>query len=261
MKLGISGIGVRGPGLVNWPSTAALLDDSRQYDDRVAVPTSAALLGSMHRRASTATRLAVGASFEAMAMSGSGQGKISTVFASANGSGAETVQILEGLSEPGMGVSPTKFHNSVHNAAVGYWCISMESRRPSTSIACHNFSFSAGLLKAAAQVVVEAEPVLFCAFDTAFPEPLNRARPVYGSVAVALVLVPSPDPALFNIDISVQWGGTSSFFEAPSLVKNLAEGNPAGPGLELLAAVARSQDRVLLRYLHGGHVRVILRCS
>ena len=62
-------------------------------------------------------------------------------------------------------ISPIKFHNSVHNAAAGYWSIGTGSLAPYTAISAFEYTFAAGLLEAATQVVCEHRPVLYVAFD------------------------------------------------------------------------------------------------
>src|SRR3546814_20327507 len=62
-------------------------------------------------------------------------------------------------------VSPTDFHNSVHNAAAGYWGIGTGSRAPSTTLAGYDESFALGLLEAGLQVVGDRRAVLLVVFD------------------------------------------------------------------------------------------------
>ena len=71
-----------------------------------------------------------------------------------------THQICEALARPEREVSPTSFHNSVHNAPAGYWSIATGSRLASTSICAYDVSFAAGLLEAAAYATVEHQPVM-----------------------------------------------------------------------------------------------------
>ena len=52
-------------------------------------------------------------------------------------------------------ISPTQFHNSVHNAAAGYWHIAAGSAAPSLSVGGHDGAFAAGLL--ANRLVPQAE--------------------------------------------------------------------------------------------------------
>ncbi len=87
-------------------------------------------------------------------------------------------------------MSPTRFSNSVHNAAAGYWSIATGAKRESNVLCAFDASFCAGLLEALAQVVVEGEPVLLVAYDTEYPEPLHAKRPVPDAFGAALVLTP-----------------------------------------------------------------------
>ncbi len=82
------------------------------------------------------------------------------VFASSDGDGDIVHRLCTALATPAAAVSPTDFHNSVHNAATGYWSIGAHSQAPSTAICAYDGSFSAGLLEAACQIAVEARPVL-----------------------------------------------------------------------------------------------------
>ena len=49
-------------------------------------------------------------------------------------------------------VSPTRFHNSVHNAAAGYWTIGAGAMQPATAISAFDASFAQGLLEAMVQL-------------------------------------------------------------------------------------------------------------
>ena len=62
-------------------------------------------------------------------------------------------------------ISPTRFHNSVHNAAAGYWTIGTGCRAASTALSAFDRSFAAGLLEAATQCAADGEAVLLVAFD------------------------------------------------------------------------------------------------
>ncbi len=48
---------------------------------------------------------------------------------------------------------PTKFHNSVHNAAAGYWTIATGCLKPYTSVSGYYFTYGEGLLEAASQAL------------------------------------------------------------------------------------------------------------
>ena len=83
-------------------------------------------------------------------------------------------------------VSPTRFTNSVHNAAAGYWHIAVGSQAASTSrerLRCELRCRTARSLHATAGD--RRAPLLLVASDTPYPEPLHATRPLPGSFAVA----------------------------------------------------------------------------
>ena len=52
------------------------------------------------------------------------------MFASTYGDLAITDYMCSTLAKAPMTLSPTRFHNSVHNAAAGYWSIATACRQP-----------------------------------------------------------------------------------------------------------------------------------
>jgi len=89
-------------------------------------------------------------------------------------------------------ISPTRFHNSVHNVAAGYWGIATGAMSTSSVLSAFDASFGAGLLEALAQVVVDDTRTVLLACDTAYPEPLYSARPIPDAFGIALVLGAKP---------------------------------------------------------------------
>jgi hypothetical protein len=87
-------------------------------------------------------------------------------------------------------LSPIKFHNSVHNAAAGYWSIGTGSYASYTALSAYGYTFAAGLLEAATQVACDARPVLYVAFDIEAKGPLATVSPSQGLLGAALVLAP-----------------------------------------------------------------------
>jgi len=75
-------------------------------------------------------------------------------------------------------ISPTRFHNSVHNAAAGYWSIATGAMTSSSVLCAFDACFGAGLLEALTQVVVDDTRSVLLACDTAYPEPLHSVRPI-----------------------------------------------------------------------------------
>ena len=203
-------------------------------------PPPPALLPSVERRrTSTAVRLALAAASEAVQASGLPPEELATVFASSNGDGAVVGAILDALQAPEVAISPTQFHNSVHNAAAGYWAIAVASTRPSVSLGGHDHVFAVGLMQAAAQVVASRMPVLFCAYDAPLLPPLAAKRRTDVAFATALVLTPAPGAgALARLDLRFVDETAAGESVATGTVAALQRMNPVARSLPLLAALA-----------------------
>jgi hypothetical protein len=174
------------------------------------------------------------------------------VFASSGADGETIAAILTALTAPGREVSPTRFHNSVHNAPSGYWGIAVQSREAVTSVSCHDASFAAGLLEAAVQVVTGGRAALLVAYDLPYPKPLSDARRIDASFGVALVLSPAPpDQALGTLELRIAASADPTACQDAGL-EALRCGNPAARALPLLAMLtARQCGSVLLELPHG----------
>jgi hypothetical protein len=187
----VCGIGLLGPGLDDWLSGAPILAGSAPYTPRATVlPAPAALPAAERRRTGIVVRLALAIGFEATSRAGANPAELPTVFSSSGGEGENCHEICETLATGDRQLSPTRFHNSVHNAASGYWSIAAGAT-PSSSVLCaFDASFGAGLLEALTQVVVEQTTVLLVAYDSGYPEPLRAVRPIPEAFGVAMVLAP-----------------------------------------------------------------------
>ncbi len=192
LNVAVLGIGLLGPGLASWAVGQALL---RTPADWQSQPTGMAapnrLPATERRRAGTVVRASVVVADEACAAAGLDPALLATVFTSSTGDPNNCHLLCEALAKPERLVSPTRFTNSVHNAAAGYWHIAAASRQPSTSLAAFDASFAAGLLEAAVQCLTSQQPVLLVACDVPYPEPLHSVRPLPDSFALALLLAPA----------------------------------------------------------------------
>jgi len=263
MRVSIAGVGVLGPGLQGWESSRAILRGDRTYKAEPLELAAPAILSARERRRSSPTvRMALTVASEAVSQAGLAPDWLATVYGSSNGSGLEIHKLLEALSTPEMLVSPTHFHNSVHNAAAGYWCIATSCHQPSTSIACHDYTFAAALLKAATQIHVEARPVLLVVFDCPMPKPLHGKRPIAAPFAAAFALTPE-GLASARAELSLAWQSDASARgvsspRAPELAE-LWRGNPAARSLPLLEALALNRVGSLsLRYPEDGRLNLEL---
>lgn len=98
------------------------------------------------------------------------------VFGSAYGEGETLQLILEALRGPTMAIRPTRFQNSVHNAASGQWTIARSIKTAATSICGAKHTAGSSLLKALLQVQLEHRPVGVVLFDAPLPAPLDTSH-------------------------------------------------------------------------------------
>jgi hypothetical protein len=221
-------------------------------------PPPAILPANERRRTGPVARLALTVASEAAAMSGLAPDGLRSVFASGNGDGIVVGSILVDLTGPGDQarlLSPTQFHNSVHNAAAGYWSIATSCRQPVTCLACHDFTWPASLLAAMAEVTTHGEPVLLCVYDHPMSAPLNAKRNLVAPFGVGLVLAPAGQTggmAEITVEFVSEPPPDESAVPYQPALRALAAGNPAAHALRLLETLARgAQDRHALAYLDG----------
>ncbi len=254
----LAGIGLCAPGMLGWGSGSAVLRGEKEPGGTAPRPEATLLPAAERRRSSQATRYALQAAQEAITQAGLPATQAAVVFASSDGDGENLHHILESLARPEREVSPTRFHNSVHNAAAGYWNIATGARTPANSIAAYDDSFAAGLLEAAVQAATENMPVLLAAFDLPLPAPLHEARPTAAPFAVALLLTTEPAHALARLKISLEAGTEESPVMAQPGLEILRRGNPAARALPLLQAVAMGQARRIVLGWSENHLVIEL---
>ena len=244
IQAAILAVSVWGPGLELWAGSQAILAGAEPYQPRPSPPPPPAILAATERRRTgPVVRLALAAAFDAASACGHVPGALHAVFASGNGDGPVVGGILEALAAAPAGervVSPTQFHNSVHNAAAGYWSIGTSSRQPATCLGCHDSTWAAGLLAAMAEMDAGGGPVLLCCYDHPLPAPLDVLRPTLAPFAAALVLGP-PAPEQTLLGVSYEQHQAEYDWPLDPALLALARGNPAAQSLPLLVALARRQ--------------------
>ncbi|HEU0068519.1 MAG TPA: beta-ketoacyl synthase chain length factor [Nitrospiraceae bacterium] len=245
MNVSIQGIGLLAAGLEGWRAGRAVLAGSEPFAP-VAVPDpEAALLPpNERRRSSDCVRWAVHVAQEAIAQSGLDPREVPTVFASSGGEMGVLDTLCRTLAMPERVISPTLFHQSVHNTASGYWSIATTCQQSSTALSCYDDSFAAGLLEAITFVCVEQRPVLLVAYDLSVPAPLNEARPITTGFAVALVLVPPSDCSLSGVRLRLD----EAHQDEPTglvdpVLERVRQDNPAARSLPLLSAIAAGRPQ------------------
>lgn len=239
LQVAVGGVAVLGPGLAGWDAARPVLAGEAPWQEAPCTPPPPALLpATERRRTSPAVRLALAVAAEAVQRSGLPPEELDSVFASSNGDGQVVGAILDALHAEDGVISPTQFHNSVHNAAAGYWGIAVGSARPSVSVGGHDAVFGLGLLHAAAVAVAQREPVLVCAYDAPLLPPLDAVRRTELPFATALVLLPAPRPgalAMLTLRHVALPGAEPAAAEG---LDGLALRNPVARALPLLRALA-----------------------
>ncbi len=240
----IDGIGFLGPGFSDWPQASEVLAGRRPYEPAPAVlPASSLLPPTERRRVGRVVKLALTVASEAAAHAGVEPAALKSVFSSSGGDGHNCHEICRALAEESREISPTRFANSVHNAAAGYWSIATGATPASTVLCAYDASFGAGLLEALAQVTVDQEPLLLIAYDTEYPEPLNSKRPIPDAFGVSFVLVPRRTPgSLARIEATLG-GRFDRVSDGPS-VGDTAPSIPAARSLPLLRRIALGESGI-----------------
>jgi hypothetical protein len=254
MKLYVDGVGLLGPGLPGWTDSKAILAGRAPYRPADVELTPSALLPAAERRRMTdMVKLALAVGNEALPADLACQTR--TIFASSGGDGATIAAILETLATDQREVSPTRFHNSVHNAPAGYWGIATQSREASTSLCAHDFSFAAGLIEAFAQALTQDQPVLLIAYDGPYPGALGAARRIEGICGIALLVSPHRSSrSVAAITLALTRAEKPDTPMDDAALDRMRTGIPAARGLPLLAALARETKSPVVLHAVAGNV-------
>ncbi|OOG48239.1 beta-ketoacyl synthase chain length factor [Polaromonas sp. A23] len=252
----VEGIGLLGPGLSSWATGNEQLAGRAPYEAaRCVLPLPMALPAAERRRAGAVVKVSLAVGAEAVTASGRAAADLPSVFSSSSGDAINCHEICSALASGDKLISPTRFHNSVHNASSGYWSISSGAMVTSSVLCAYDASFAAGLLEAVTQVAIEQTAVLLVAYDTDYPEPLRSVRPLSDTLGVALVLAPQRSErslAQWTLTPSSCLTNSSSTAMTDSALEQLRTGIPAARCLPLLRSVAtRDTGDIVLDYLEG----------
>jgi hypothetical protein len=250
----IEAVGIAAPGFASWQAAQPVLRGEAAYERTELPPHAPQLLPPNERRRATQTvRIAFQAAEDAVRGTSLAPATLATVFASSDADLNIIHRISMALTQTPRLVSPTDFHNSVHNAAAGYWSIAVGARAPSSTISAYDFSFAVGLAEACNLVRIDGLDALLVAFDVPPPQPLYEKRPIGCIAAVALILTQARTAAsLASIDCAqVDEAPTHA---ATAELEELRRSNPATAALPLLELLAqrRSGRVVLPRSSRGG---------
>jgi hypothetical protein len=247
----LQSVGVVAPGLGDWPTCRNILIGRQDYQHAPVPRFNPEILPANERRRITPTiRMALQAATEAMRGSALAAHRVATVFVTGNGDLDISDRICNALTLPDRPVSPTDFHNSVHNAPAGYWSIGSHCRQSSTSLSAGDASFAAGLLESITQVLSDRHPVMLVAYDQPPPQALANEHTGALPFAAALVLTRQQgENSLARLTLAPAEQAASSCLQCAAL-EVIHRSSPAARALPLLELLARgAAAQCILPYL------------
>jgi 3-oxoacyl-[acyl-carrier-protein] synthase-1 len=205
---------------------------------------------AMRRRTSLTTRMAITAATHACQQAQVDPSSLPSVFASLGGEIQVTDALCRLLPNPEELLSPTQFHNSVHNTTSGYWGILNQCQAPSTAIAAVDDSFAMGLLEAWSQLQFNQGDILLVCYDEEWPQYL---APPIGKVALACAFVLSTGNIGNLPSLSVPYNGNGTDLSAFKSLTGLSVENwselvqqaPAAAAIPLLLALKNQHRGVI----------------
>lgn len=251
LSAGIAGIGFWTRGLPSWDSARTFLADGSLPEAAPARPSPQLLAPNERRRAPETVAVALEVAMAACSAAGRDPALLPSVFTSTHGELSITDYMCETLASDPLSISPTRFHNSVHNAAAGYWTIGAGAHTPATAISAYDASFAQGLLEALVQLATGAEAVLLVGYDSTAVGPLAQVAPSQGLLGGALVLVRDPQPGQPRLQVRLQDAAPGSAAAAPGALAALAAGNAMLPMLPLFEALALAHAHATITSGHG----------
>ncbi len=209
---------------------------------------------ALRRRASQAMLMAFTAADLACRHANRKPSTLSAVFASVAGEIQVTDPLCIELTKPDCVISPTAFHNSVHNTTAGYWGIVQHCTQASTALAAGHDTFAMAMLEAWTQLACHGGELLLVCYDEQWPaylappmgEPAFASAMVLGAGTVAdgLATISRPQPSTVELvpppNGGRLGGGRPTSSEASVLTRPHPNPPPRGEGVERLNSTALS---------------------
>ena len=252
MHAHILGIGALGPGFCDWPSLRDLMKRNSgcvSTPPQTSIPNPKIIPTRERRRAPALVRMAIEVATQACEHANISPEETACVFGSSMGDSEITDYMCTSFSTDSQVVSPTKFHNSVHNAATGYWSIATGCRQSLNSMSAFDLTTSVALLEAMIFCNSEQRPILMVLFDIVPPDKIRHIMPITDSFAAALVLSPGSDTTNSKVDnqTTITFSLSSGLAEWPTMnwlqnnlvLNDLYNSNPSARVLALLELINR----------------------
>ncbi len=239
-ELQLIGLGTWSPKHGNWSDFCSSMRSGTWPEDVKLQP--GLIPARERRRAPQLVKMAIEVMDQACQMAATEPNEIAVVFSSAMGDMQITDYMCAALAQTPKLISPTKFHNSVHNAAPGYWSITTGAFCPASAISAFEYTSSMALLEACIQATEEQTPVLCVTQETAAPLALKDTCPSEIPFSAAFLLAPAgfSDSPLATIEFEV----TQAPASWPVIDKGLDDftSNMSAKLLPLLTLLATNRD-------------------
>lgn len=185
-ELEIAGIGLWSPYFSDWNGFVSSLKSGQWPDGAKLQPDL--IPPRERRRAPLSVKLAVETMSQACSMADINPGQAAVVFSSSMGDIQITDYMCKTLAAPPRMISPTKFHNSVHNATTGYWSMVSQTHAATNAVSAYQYTAPVALLEALIQAVEEVAPVLVVAQEMATVGPLHASCPSTQPFSMAFLI-------------------------------------------------------------------------
>jgi hypothetical protein len=202
-KVDIAGLGAWSPTFSDWQALGRGLQTGEWSADVILQPEL--IPARERRRAPQLVKMAIEVMDQACKMASLDPNDVAVVFSSSMGDMQITDYMCRALAESPQLISPTRFHNSVHNAAPGYWSITTGAFTPATAISAYEYTASMAFLEAAIQAVEEDTPVVLVTQEIAALLPLYDTCPSEQPFSAAFLLTPAghSESAVCSLEFSV----------------------------------------------------------
>jgi hypothetical protein len=241
----VNGVALWAPRIPGWPVAAPVLrGEAAAPEQPAARPAPALLAPTERRRAPDTVAIALEVAARACESAGVDPRELASVFACTEGDLAINDYMSETLARTPTLVSPIRFHNSVHNAAAGYWTIGTGCMQPYTALSAYKDTFGEGLLETLVQAQSSGRPTLLVAYDIEARGPLAAMQPSRGIVGAGVVVASvACDTSLARI----RWRTARGTERTPALPRNaaLVAGNAMAPCLPFFEALALGERRTV----------------
>jgi hypothetical protein len=234
----LNGVALWTPRLPGWDIAAPVLRGEAVAPEQPAArPAPTLLAPTERRRAPDTVAIALEVAARACESARVDPRDVASVFASTHGDLAISDYMSETVARSPTLVSPIRFHNSVHNAAAGYWSIGTGSLQPYTALTAWGDTFGEGLFEALVQAHTDADSTLLVAYDIEARGPLAQMQPSSGIVGAGLVVASRPGTTAVA---RLRWQAVRGTARSEPLPRNsaLVAGNAMAACLPFFEAIA-----------------------